>query len=592
MATQTVPSLDVRAFEYLIKKRMKADPTFKDYDFEGSGLSAIVRILASDANSIGFMQNMLNGESHLHSAQQRSNVGLAAGFLSYTPHNYQAAYLYANVTVTPYDASTAPDTIVMDRRAMFIGVKDGKSYNFTVDQPVSASLVDGSYKFENIKLIQGNWLYKSYDVEGSAISTYVIPSSSVDIDHMVVQVQESETSDVRSTFSRYVSPFDLSQYAQLYFVELGLDGMYTFEFGDGYICKRVEDGNVVYLQYLETAGADGNDITTLSSASSIGGFNLVDVELVSERSSGGKDPESIEDIKRLAPLAYQAEGAAVAEVDYAVLTERLFSNVSRAKAYGGDTLSPPDSGYVYIAVIPSVGEALSDAEKADIVATLDKYNVGTITPKIVDAELTYVDVTTRVFWDPTSTSYTEEQLKTVVKNGVVNWGLGNLEGFDELFDKEQLQSAITDMDRSIVSNITSVKYKRHFKPDYGVLDSFTFDFGRSIASGSVRISGFKPLPAEVEFTYYIRDVSGVLNMYKVSTTDTTKEYLVQSVGTVDYMTGVVELQRIIVSNYNTEGVTIIVSPDGLDQNIQATQNQVLRIGAVTVEPEVRYVQRS
>lgn len=592
MATQTVPSLDVRAFEYLIKKRMKADPTFKDYDFEGSGLSAIVRILASDANSIGFMQNMLNGESHLHSAQQRSNVGLVAGFLSYTPHNYQAAFLYANVTVTPYDASTAPDTIVMDRRAMFIGVKDGKSYNFTVDQPVSASLVDGSYKFENIKLIQGNWLYKSYDVEGSAISTYVIPSSSVDIDHMVVQVQESETSDVRSTFSRYVSPFDLSQYAQLYFVELGLDGLYTFEFGDGYICKRVEDGNVVYLQYLETAGADGNDITTLSSASSIGGFNLVDVELVSERSSGGKDPESIEDIKRLAPLAYQAEGAAVAEVDYAVLTERLFSNVSRAKAYGGDTLSPPDSGYVYIAVIPSVGEALSDAEKADIVATLDKYNVGTITPKIVDAELTYVDVTTRVFWDPTSTSYTEEQLKTVVKNGVVNWGLGNLEGFDELFDKEQLQSAITDMDRSIVSNITSVKYKRHFKPDYGVLDSFTFDFGRSIASGSVCISGFKPLPAEVEFTYYIRDVSGVLNMYKVSTTDTTKEYLVQAVGTVDYVTGVVELQRIIVSNYNTEGVTIIVSPDGLDQNIQATQNQVLRIGAVTVEPEVRYVQRS
>lgn len=592
MATQTVPSLDVRAFEYLIKKRMKADPTFKDYDFEGSGLSAIVRILASDANSIGFMQNMLNGESHLHSAQQRSNVGLAAGFLSYTPHNHQAAFLYANVTVTPYDASTAPDTIVMDRRAMFIGAKDGKSYNFTVDQPVSASLVDGSYKFENIKLVQGNWLYKSYDVEGSAISTYVIPSSSVDINHMVVQVQESETSDVRSTFSRYVSPFDLSQYAQLYFVELGLDGMYTFEFGDGYICKRVEDGNVVYLQYLETSGADGNDITALSSASSIGGFNLVDVELVSERSSGGTDPESIEDIKRLAPLAYQAEGAAVAEVDYAVLTERLFSNVSRAKAYGGDTLSPPDSGYVYIAVVPSVGETLTDAEKADIVATLDKYNVGTITPKIVDAELTYVDVTTRVFWDPTSTAYTEEQLKTVVKNGVVNWGLGNLEGFDELFDKEQLQSAITDMDRSIASNIASVKYKRHFKPDYGVLDSFTFDYGRSIASGSVRISGFKPLPAEVDFTYYMRDVSGVLNMYKVSTADTTKEYLVQAVGTVDYVNGVVELQRITVSNYNTEGVTIIVSPDGLDQNIQATQNQVLRIGAVTVEPEVRYVQRS
>ena len=592
MATQTVPSLDVRTYEFLLKKRMKADPTFKDYDFEGSGLSAIIRLLASDANAVGFMQNMLNGESHLHSAQQRSNVGLAAGFLSYTPDNYKAAFLYANVTVTPYDPTTAPETIVIDRRAMFIGAKDGKSYNFTVEAPASATLVDGSYKFENLKLIQGNWLYKSYDVEGSAISSYVIPSSTVDINHMVVQVAASDTADETSTYSRYVSPFDLSQYAQLYFVELGLDGMYTFEFGDGYICKRVEDGNVIYLQYLETSGEDGNDITSLSSASSIGGFNLVDVELVSERSSGGAPPESIEDTKRLAPLAYQAEGAAVAEMDYAVLTERLFSNVSRAKAYGGDTLSPPDSGYVYIAVIPTTGESLSDAEKADIVATLDKYNVGTITPKIVNADITYIDVTTTVFWDSTSTAYSEEQLKTVVVNGVQNWGASNLEGFEELFDKEQLQEAITKMDRSIASNIASVKYKRHFKPDYGVLDSFTFDFDRSIASGSVRISGFKPLPAEVDFTYYIRDVNGVLNMYKVSTADTTKEYLVQAVGTVDYVNGVVELQQITVSNYNAEGVTIVVSPDGLNQNLQAVQNQVLRIGAVTVLPEVRYVQRS
>lgn len=591
MATQTVPSLDVRAFEYLIKRRMKADPTFKDYDFEGSGLSAIIRLLAADANTIAFMQNMLDGEGHLQSAQQRSNVGQAASFLSYTPNNYQAAFLYANVTVTPYDATTAPAEIIMDRRAMFIGAKDGKSYNFTVAEPVSATLVDGSYKFENIKLVQGNWLYKTYDVEGSAISSYTIPSGEVDINHLVVQVQESATSDVQKTYTRYNSPFDLNQYAYLYFVELGIDGLYTFEFGDGYICRRVEDGNIIFLQYLETSGADGNDITSLSSASSIGGFNLVDVELVSERSSGGADPESIEDIKRLAPLSYQAEGAAVAETDYAVLTERLFSNVRRAKAYGGDTLSPPDSGYVYIAVIPSVGEQLSDAEKADIVAQLDKYNVGSITPKIVDAELTYVQVSTLVFWDPTATVFTEEQLKNSIRTGINNWGSANLDSFDDLFDKEILQAAITNMDRSVKSNITSVSYKRFFKPEPGVLDSFTFDYGRSIKSGSVMIKGFKPLPAEVGFTYHMRDVNGVLNMYKVSTDDS-KEYLVQSTGAVDYKNGVVELHQITVSNYDANGANIVVTPDGLDQNITATKNQVLRIGDIEVKAEVRYGQRA
>lgn len=592
MAIQTVPSLDVRAFEFLIKKRMKADPTFKDYDFEGSGLSAIVRLLAADSNADAFMNNMLYGEGHLHSAQQRSNVGLSAGFLSYTPDNYRAAFLYATVTVTPYDPTTAPTEIIMDRRVMFVGAKDTKSYNFTVAEPVSATLVNGSYTFTNVKLIQGNWLYKTYDVEGSAIMTYTIPSGSVDINNMVVNVQESDTSDVTYTFDRYDSPFSLDQYARLYFVELGIDNLYTFEFGDGYICRRVEDGNVVYLQYLETSGADGNDITSLTSASSIGGFNQVDVVLESERSSGGTAPETIEDIKRRAPLSYQADGAAIAETDYGVLTERLFSNVLRAKAYGGETLDPPAAGYVYIAVIPTVGETLSDVEKADIVSTLDKYNVGSITPVIVDAAMTYIQVDTTVYWDPTATAYTEERLKAVVYAGIVKWGEGKLQGFEQLFDKEILQEAITKMDRSIVSNITSVGYKRHFKPEPGFLDSFVFEYGRSIRPGTVKITGFKPLPAEVDFTYYMRDVDGILNLYKVSTADTTKEFLVNAVGTVDYTLGVVDLQQITVSNYDEGGATIIVCPDGLNQNILATQNQVLRIGDIVVSPEVRYVQNA
>lgn len=593
MATQTVPSLDVRAFEYIIKQRMKADPTFKDYDFEGSGLSSIIRLLASDANAIAFMNNMLYGEGHLQSAQQRSNVGLAAGFLSYTPENYTAAYLYANITVTPYDSSTAPVQIILDRRSMFVGAKDGKSYNFTAQEPIVASLnSDGAYVFENVKLIQGNWMYKTFDVEGSAIATYKIPSANVDINHMVVQVMESSTSDVANTFERYKSPYDLGQYARLYFVELGIDESYTIEFGDGYICRRVEDGNVIYLQYLDTAGADGNDITSISSASSIGGFNQVDIELVSERSAGGSAPESIEDIKRLAPLSYQADGAAVTETDYSELVERLFPNVLRAKGYGGDTLSPPDPGYVYIAVIPTVGETLSDAEKADIVSTIDKYNTGSITPKIVDVEFTYIQVNTLVFWDPTSTVYTEEQLKNYLTTQIGLWGKNNLREFDELFDKEILQEAIKNMDRSVSSNITSVSYKRRFKPEPGFLESFEFKFGRPIKSGSILINGFKPLPAEVDFTYYIRDVNGVLNMYKVSTAETPKEYLVNQVGVVDYEAGTVNLQSITVSRYDDGGAAVVVTPEGLNQNLSVTQNQVLAIGDIIVTPEVRYVQRS
>lgn len=594
MSKISLPAFDVRAFEYYLKNRMKGDPTFKDYDFEGSGLSSIIRILALDSNNAAFIGNMLFGEGFLLSAQQRSNVGLNAQFLSYTPDNYQAAYGYYNIKVTPYDASTAPAQIILDRKAMFIGVKDNKSYNFCVDTPIAANLdaTTGSYLFENVKLIQGTWAYKTYTVEGTAISTYKIPSDSVDINHMVVQVQADSTSDVFATYDRYESPYNLDKYAQLYFVELGIDGSYTIEFGDGFISKRLEDGNVIYLQYLNTEGAAGNDITNITSASSIGGFNLVDITAVSERTAGGADPESIDDTKRLAPLAYQAAGAAVAESDYAVLTERLFSNVLRARSYGGDKVDPPAPGYTYIAVIPTVGEKLSDAEKAEIEAALDKYNVGSITPKVVDTEVIYIDVSTLVRWDPTTTSLDEDQLKTQVATKVQNWGDQNLDNFAEIFDRGILQDAITKFDRSIVSNITNVKYKRHFEPTPGIVSSFVFNYRRSIKAGTVYLYGFKPLPAEVDYTYDIRDVNGVLNLYKTSTTDTTSRFLVQSVGTVDYTNGVVNLKSLTVSKYDDGGATIIVAPDGDDQGFTAVGNEVMRIGGVTVQAEIRYVQRT
>lgn len=589
MAKQSITGLDVRALEFLIKQRMKSDPTFKDYDFEGAGLSAIVRLLAMDTNTKAFLLNMVSGEGHLQTAQQRVNAALSAQFLSYTPTNYKAAYLYATIVVTPYDVSTAPQQLILDRKAMFVGVKDNKSYNFTVDAPAQASLnSDGAYVFDNIKLIQGNWMYKTYTVEGSAISSYVVPSMDVDIDHMHVQVQASETSDSFVTYNRYNTAFDLGQTSNLYYVELGIDGYYNIEFGDGFISRRVEDRNVVYLQYLSTQGALGNDITSITSASSIGGFSRIDVNITSERSKGGEDIESIESMQRMAPLSYQAQGAAVAETDYAVLLKRLFPAVSQARAYGGETLELPAPGYVYIAAIPVASDEFTDVEKADMEKALDQYNVGSITPKIVNADVYHINVTTLVFWDPTTTVYSDEQIKELVADQVQVWGKSNLEGFSEIFDKQILESDITKFDRSIVSNITDIRYGKNFSPTPGIPETFSFNFSRTLKPGSVYMSGFKPLPAEVDFTYFIKDSNGDLVLYKTSN-ETGNNFVVSNVGVVDYTKGVITLNNFVVSKFDEGGISMTVAPDGDNQNLATKQNQILRIGTVKVNTEVRYV---
>lgn len=591
MAKQSITSLDVKAFEYLIKKRMAADETFTDYNFDGSGLSAIIRLLGLDSNNLAFIGNMVHGESHLLTAQQRTNAALAAQMLSYTPSNHRAAYMYGDVKVTPYDASTAPDTLVLDTKAMFVGAKDGKTYPFVVSEPVQGKLVDGSYLFSNVKFIQGTWMYKTYTVEGSAISSYQIPTDTVDIDYIKVQIQADQTIDNFTSFTRYQTPYQLDQYSNLFFVELGIDGLYAIEFGDGYIARRVEDQNLIFIQYLSTTGVDGNDITSLSAASSIGGFSQIDITLADgERSVGGSAPEDIDSIKKMAPLAYQADGSAVAESDYGVLLLRLFSNVAQARPYGGDTIDPPAPGYVYIAAVPKVGETFTAEEKADMQAELDKYNVGSITPKIVDADVYWVNVNTKVFWDPTATIYTEEQLKQLVKDKVVSWGAANLAGFSEIFDKEILSEAISGFERSISSNITTVSYRKNFSPTPGISEAFSLEFNRSIKPGTVTVKGFKPVPAEVDYTYSMSDVSGVLNLYK--TDETGKSFLVSQSGTVDYEKGQVNITAFMVSKFDTGGIRTTVSPDGEDQNFTTVNNQVLKIGDINVTTGVRYVNRA
>ena len=70
--------------------------------------------------------------------------------------------------------------------------------------------------------------------------------------------------------------------------------------------------------------------------------------------------------------------------------------------------------------------------------------------KIVEGEVSYVDVRRGVLWDGSWRWYREEELKRVVKKGVVKWGLGNVEGLEEVLDKEELEWGMREMERWIV----------------------------------------------------------------------------------------------------------------------------------------------
>ena len=74
-----------------LKIFLKAQTEFKDYDFEGSGMSALLDVLAYNTHYIGFNANMLANEMFLDSASLRSSVVSHAKTLGYIPSSARAA---------------------------------------------------------------------------------------------------------------------------------------------------------------------------------------------------------------------------------------------------------------------------------------------------------------------------------------------------------------------------------------------------------------------------------------------------------------------------------------------------------------------
>ena len=70
----TVTEFDFDSVKENLKLFLKAQDTFKDYDFEGSGMNILLDVLAYNTHYLGFNANMLANEMFLDSASLRSSV--------------------------------------------------------------------------------------------------------------------------------------------------------------------------------------------------------------------------------------------------------------------------------------------------------------------------------------------------------------------------------------------------------------------------------------------------------------------------------------------------------------------------------------
>jgi hypothetical protein len=473
---------------------MKADPTFSDYDFSGSGLNLIARVLAYVTFYNNYYLSTAVNESFLDTAQLRSSVVSHARMLGYPAHGMLSATYDANVTVVMSSNTAATVTIPKNTR---FELQSNTSYAFyNVDDLSLTQNIANTYLYDttNATLVEGQPATYSFVVDTNNPSQrYIIPNANVDFRHMNVRVQDSSTSNVITQFVETGNLVLPSNTDPIYVLQESYNGYPELKFGNDIVGKALKNGNIVLVDYYISRGVEGNSIRGpfLIASNTINGLVrgvTATPDANTQPSNGGSSAEEIEQIRFLAPLVYGTQNRCVTVDDYkALILSEYSESIAAINVFGGENGDPYDAqerpiyGRVFIAIKPKTGLRVTESARADIINRVVRPNsiVGVL-PEVIDPDYIYMIISTRVLYDPKMTSLRRADLATNVANSIITYTASNIEKFDSAFRFSKLTRAIDDTDPAINSSMTRIELQKRIFPKVGVSNTLLIKFGTPI----------------------------------------------------------------------------------------------------------------
>ena len=592
-----ISELDFENIKGSLKRFLSNQNEFKDYDFEGSSMAILLDLLAYNTHYLAYNANFVANEMFMDTAQLRSSVASLAKLVGYTPNSARAPI--ADLKLVINDGTGA--TITIPAGTKFSTQVDGLTYTFVSIADKTIQPVDGIYTAQSLEVYEGTYVSYNYTFDSSDIDQrFLIPSDRADSTTIKVAVQNSASDTTSNTYTKATSITELDGTSKVFFLQEAEDGQFEIYFGDGVIGKALEDGNIISISYVVTNKTEANGATSFSLSGSISGFNDVTLT-VNSSAQGGGEPESLQSIKTNASNFYSAQDRAVTTEDYKTKVKQLYANTQSVSAWGGEDAETPFYGRVYISILPTSGSNLTDATKDRIVKDLKKYSVASVTPVIIDPETTDLILTSNVKFDDANTPKTADTIKSNVITTITEYNATTLQSFDTIFRFSKLTGLIDSTDDSILSNITTIKMRKSFVPTLGSSTKYTINFanalynphsGHNSASGGIlESSGFK-INGDTTNVWFLDD-DGQGNVRRYKNDGAVRSYANSTQGTINYSTGVVEVNSLNVSNIeNIRGsastvIEVTVKPNSND--IVPIRNQVLDIdvanSSVTVEAD-------
>lgn len=481
-----ISELDFDQIKFNLRNYLRSQSQFTDFDFEGSGLNILLDVLAYNTHYMAYYLNMIGNEMFLDTALLRNSVVSHAKHLNYVPKSLTSARATVNVLITD-DVNSGYSTFTLPAYTQFVSEEiDGVNYKFVTLESYNSSknVVSNTFTFSNVEIFQGEKL--TYNVVVDTTNTrrrFLIPNANVDTSTLLVNVQKSSLDNSQNTYILADDTTTLDSNSKVYFIEENDNGQYLIYFGDGYIGKNLDDGNILKLSYLVTEGSPANKANTFTLSSEISPFsNVITTSILS--ATGGEDRDTIDTIKFLAPKYYTTQNRAVTKDDYGTLIQKDYPNVETISVWGGEENDPVVYGKIFISMKPKSGYIITNIEKDRIISELvSNRNVITVTPEIVDPDYLYLKLQITVNYDTTKTTSDEITLTNIVKNIVNLYNDTDLEKFNSTYRTSKLQSQISFGDVSFLGSDLKTIIQKRFEPTLNVSKNYTIDFNIPLSRG-------------------------------------------------------------------------------------------------------------
>lgn len=569
-----IGELDFDGIKENLKEYLKTQDQFKDYNFEGSGLSVLLDVLAYNTHYNAVYTNLAVNEMFLDSASKRDSVVSIAKMLGYLPRSSKCAKATVNIRIVASGSNPTP-FLTLPAETSFSTSINQATYLFYTRESYSSALIGGAYTFNGVVLTEGKPLQYRFVYEDGL--RFVIPNPDVDTDTLVVRVQESSTGAFTTyNYSNKITSVD--QTTRAYFLKEVEDGKYEIYFGDGIIGYKPSSGNIVQINYFKSSKTIANGASTFNMQGSVAGIGTVSITTTAS-ATGGAEPESIASIKQNAPINYSAQNRAVTAEDYKVILPQLYSNIDTISVWGGEENVPPTYGKVFICVKPTTGETLTPETKEKIKnEVLKSKNVVSIIPELVDPEYLRILVTSTIYFNPIVTNLSGSSIETLVRQAIVNFNQKELNRFDSVMRYSRLSKVIDSAADGIVNSNTIIRLVRRINPVFNRVQSYAVNIGNPIynesgITGNVVSTGFS-IPGSTT-TFFVED-NGLGFLRRFSVTSTGQKIISPgTVGTVDYNQGKILLQSINIDAATDNVIDFTIRPASND--VVSVRNQLATI---------------